>query len=114
MKGNRREFFRVDFNPMLDGKVTVYGGEYYFIRIENISVGGMKFMSAVDIPIGTVIECRINILDKPFKIFATIIHKYTKVSDVEYRVKFDNDRKTTTELFQQLNKYLIVQRKDKP
>ncbi|MCD8510274.1 MAG: PilZ domain-containing protein [Bacillus sp. (in: Bacteria)] len=98
---------------MLDGKITVYGGEYYYIRIDNISVGGMKFMSTVDIPIGTVIECRFNILDSSFRIFAAIVHKYTMVSDVEYRVKFDIDRRTTTELFQQLNKYLIVQRRKK-
>ena len=111
MGENRREFFRVVFNQAVNGKVSVYGGRFLPIEIYNVSVGGLVFSSALNIPLHESVNCSFHILDSVFLLEGSIVRKSTRVDTIEYGVEFSVNQGTSSELFKQLNYYQIRQRK---
>ena len=81
------------------------------MKIDNISVGGLGFVSGLDIAMHEEVECGFNILGNSFLISGTIIRKSSHTNYTEYGVGFDIDQQTASELFKQLNYYQIRQRK---
>jgi len=111
MGENRREFFRVVFNQAVNGKVSVYGGRFLPIEIYNVSVGGLTFSSALNIPLQESVNCSFHILDSVFLLEGSIVRKSTRGDTVEYGMEFSVNQGTSSELFKQLNYYQIRQRK---
>lgn len=111
MSENRREFFRVFFNQALNGKISIYGGNFFPVDIYDVSAGGLVFSSALDIPLGESVRCSFEILDSAFLLEGSIVRKATGVDIVECGVEFSVDQGTSSELFKQLNHYQIRQRK---
>ncbi|WP_053360818.1 PilZ domain-containing protein [Bacillus sp. FJAT-27251] len=113
MRENRREFFRVEFEPLKEGEVSIQEGAFFPVKIENISAGGMGFISAAKILMHEKVECRFTILDTSFLIKGFIVRKVVHMNYAEYGVKFAMNQKTASALFRQLNYYQIRQRKGK-
>ncbi|RBW67836.1 PilZ domain-containing protein [Bacillus taeanensis] len=112
MAENRREFFRVLFNPLINGEVSIIeGGSFISVKIDNLSICGMGFISNIDIPMHQKVECSFNILDSSFTVEGFIIRKNAQTNYVEYGVAFEIDQETSSELFKQLNYYQIRQRR---
>jgi len=111
MSDNRREFFRVIFNQAMNGKVSIYGGDFLPIAIYNVSAGGLVFSSPLNIPLEESVTCSFELLDNSFLVQGSIVRKLTGTDMVEYGVEFSVDQGTSTELFKQLNYYQIRQRK---
>lgn len=111
MSKNRREFFRVMFHQGMDGKISIYGGNFLPIEIYNVSAGGLLFSSPLNIPLEESVNCSWELLDSAFSLDGSIVRKSTGTDKVEYGVEFSVDQGTFTELFQQLNYYQIRQRK---
>lgn len=111
MSENRREFFRVIFHESVNGKITRLGEAPMSIVVDNISVNGMRFTTAVNIPMGEKLECSFEILEQAFLIEGTIVRKSTRNDRVEYGVGFTIDQETSSDLFKHLNYYQIRQRK---
>ena len=111
MSENRREFFRVMFNQAMNGKVSIYGGNFLPIEIYNVSAGGLLFSSPINIPLEESVNCSWELLDSAFLLEGSIVRKSTGTNLVEYGVEFSVDQGTSTELFKQLNYYQIRQRK---
>ena len=111
MSENRREFFRVMFNQAMNGKVSIYGGEFLPIEIYNVSAGGLVFSSALNIPLEEHVNCSFELLDSAFLLDGSIVRKLTGKDMIEYGVEFSVDQGTSSELFKQLNYYQIRQRK---
>ncbi len=107
MSENRREFFRVIFDHFINGEVSFYGGTFFPVKMDNISVGGMSFISQMQIPMHEKIECQFNILDRSFLIDGVIVRKSIKINYAEYGVEFEIDQETASTLFKQLNYYQI-------
>jgi hypothetical protein len=111
MTGNRREFFRVVFDRLINGEISIQGGAFIPVKIDNISVGGMGFISQAQILMHENIECRFHILDRSFLIKGMIVRKSIKMNYVEYGVEFEIDQGTASALFKQLNYFQIRQRR---
>lgn len=111
MSENRREFFRVVFDHFINGEISIQEGAFLPVKIDNISVGGMSFISQAQILIHEKIECRFTILDRTFLIEGIIVRKSIKTNFVEYGVEFEIDQETASSLFKQLNYYQIRQRR---
>lgn len=106
---NRREFFRVYFNEPMDGEIVV-DEETIPINIVNMSAGGVGFVTPRDLSEEANVNVSFSILEKPFQIAGHIKRKLNK-STFEYGVEFEMDLKTSSELFQHLNFYVIRNRK---
>jgi len=63
MNDNRREFFRVDFDQMINGEISIRKGAFIPIKIENLGVGGMSFVSEEPLSTDDVIDCRFQLLE---------------------------------------------------
>lgn len=113
MNENRREFFRVFFNQSIEGQVSIDGGKDLSIQINDISVNGLKFLSAVDIPLREKVVCNFEIMDMSFLLDGTIVRKVSKEEEHEYGVGFSLNQSTASQLFKQLNLFQIRQRKEK-
>lgn len=111
MSENRREFFRVEFDHYINGEISVHEGPFIPIKIDNISAGGMSFISQAHALMNEKVECRFTILDRRFLIEATVVRKSVKMNYAEYGVAFEVDQQTASDLFKQLNFYQIRQRK---
>ncbi|RNF38737.1 PilZ domain-containing protein [Planococcus salinus] len=111
MSDNRREFFRLVFDRMIEGEISVQEQAPVLMKIDNISVGGLGFVSALDIAMPENVECGFNLLGHSFLIRGKIIRKVPQTNYIEYGVGFDIDQDTASELFKQLNYYHIRQRK---
>ena len=111
MSDNRREFFRLVFDRLIDGEISIREQAPVPIKIDNISIGGLGFVSAPGIAMHEEVECGFNILDNSFLISGTIIRKVDQTNFTEYGVGFEIDQDTASELFKQLNYYQIRQRK---
>lgn len=111
MSENRREFFRVIFNQALNGKVSVYGGNFLPVEIYDVSAGGLVFSSVLNIPLGENVRCSFEILDSAFMLEGSVVRKATGVDVVKCGVEFSVDQGTSSELFRQLNHYQIRNRK---
>lgn len=111
MSENRREFFRVEFDHFINGEISIQEGAYFQVKIDNISVGGMSFVSQAQILMHESVECRFNILDRSFSIEGTIVRKSVKMNYTEYGVTFEIDQEAASDLFKQLNYYQIRQRR---
>lgn len=112
MSKNRREFFRVDFDGLIDGEIKREGWEETVpIEIENVSAGGLVFYSPEEFPMDEKVECRFSILGRPFLLEGSIVRKTKKMVMNEHGVEFTVDQGTSSELFKQLNYYQIRQRK---
>ena len=114
MSGNRREFFRVEFDQFINGEVTIVGGGTFTVKIDNISIGGMGFISDIEIPMHDNIKCAFRILDRSFRIDGVIIRKSRKLNYIDYGAAFEMDQLTASQLFNQLNYYQIRQRRGNP
>lgn len=110
MRENRREFFRVVFEQFINGEVFMQDESSISVKIDNMSIGGMGFISDVDIPSNEKLECHFTILESSFLIESLIIRKFKKAKYIEYGVKFEIDMETSSHLFMQLNYYQIRQR----
>lgn len=112
MNENRREFFRVGFEGLIDGEIRRAGWEEAMpIEIENVSAGGLAFYSPEEIPLDEKVECLFNIMGQPFLLEGWIVRKSRKMVMNEHGVEFKVDQGTSSELFKQLNYYQIRQRK---
>lgn len=112
MSKNRREFFRVDFDGLIDGEIRREGWEEALpIEIENVSAGGLVFYSPEEFPMDEKVECSFSILGRPFLLDGSIVRKTKKMVMNEHGVAFTVDQGTSSELFKQLNYYQIRQRK---
>ncbi|WP_404330194.1 PilZ domain-containing protein [Mesobacillus maritimus] len=111
MSDNRREFFRVAFDHLINGEISIEGGAFTRIKIDNISVGGMSFVSEAQFFMHEKVECRFTILERSFLIKGVIVRKSIKLNYTEYGVEFEIDQETASTLFQQLNFYQIRQRR---
>ncbi|HSO57837.1 MAG TPA: PilZ domain-containing protein [Paenisporosarcina sp.] len=111
MSENRREYFRVNFKETLNGEIVFTEGDTMFVCIENLSVKGMGFNSAIEIPLYARVGCRFEILDSPFLIEGSIIRKVREATEIQYGIDFEVDREISSQLFKVLNTYQIHQRK---
>lgn len=111
MKENRREFFRVFFKQSVDGEISIDGGDYVAIKINDISVNGLKFLSDLEIPMDKRVMCSFEILDTPFLLDGAIVRKESNGAELEYGVGFSLSQSTASQLFKQLNLYQIRQRR---
>lgn len=112
MNENRREFFRVDFEGLIDGEIRKEGWEEALsIEIENVSAGGLVFYSPEEFQMDEKVECSFSILGQPFLLEGSIVRKSKKMVINEHGVEFTVDQGTSSELFKQLNYYQIRQRK---
>lgn len=111
MSENRREFFRVEFDHFINGEMSIQGGGFTPIKIDNISAGGMGFISQAQALMNEKVECRFTILDQTFLIESTVVRKSVKLNYAEYGVAFEINQQTASDLFKQLNFYQIRQRK---
>ncbi|TWT27845.1 PilZ domain-containing protein [Planomicrobium sp. CPCC 101110] len=111
MSQNRREFFRVNFNNALEGEILIPEHEFLIVKIHDLSAKGLKFLSSFSMPLKTNLECRFKFLNSSFLVDGIIVRKGENNGENEYGVEFDIDQDTYTELFQELNHYLIRQRK---
>ena len=111
MSENRREYFRVNFNESINGELVLPEGDKMFVSIDNLSVKGMGFISSIEIPLYAKVACRFEILDSPFLIEGSIIHKSRNTDDIKYGIDFEVDKDKSSQLFKQLNTYQIRQRK---
>lgn len=111
MSENRRDFFRVMFDQFINGEISIQEGASIPVKIDNMSVGGMGFISHIEIPMHEKLECHFTILECSFLIDAVIVRKSRKMNYVEYGVEFEINQETSSNLFKQLNYYQIRQRK---
>ena len=66
MSENRREFFRVMFNQAMNGKVSIYGGEFLPIEIYNVSAGGLVFFFRSQYSVGGTCELQFRTTGQRF------------------------------------------------
>lgn len=111
MSENRREFFRVVFDHFIIGEIAVQEGAFVPVKIDNISVGGMSFISQEQIMMHEKVASRFKVLEGSFLIDGMIVRKSIQANYTEYGVEFDIDPETASDLFKQLNFYQIRQRK---
>lgn len=111
MSQNRREFFRVNFNNALEGEILIPDHDFLAVKIYDLSAKGLRFLSSFVMPLQTNLECRFKFLNNSFLVDGTIVRTDANHGEIEYGVEFDIDHDTYTELFKELNNYLIRQRK---
>ena len=109
MSENRREYFRVFFDYSIDGDIIRQGDGSLSVKIENISVGGLRFTSSYILDLEEKVICSFNIFNSSFSIDGLIVHKYKKSNYTEYGVMFNIDPDTFSQLFKQLNYYQMRQ-----
>ena len=111
MSDNRREYFRVAFDHLINGEISIQSGAFAGIKIDNLSVGGMSFVSDAQLLMHEKVLCRFTILERSFSIKGVIVRKSIKTNYTVYGVEFNIDPETASALFQQLNFYQIRQRR---
>lgn len=111
MTRNSREFFRVFFKKPITGEILRKGMDSLAVDIENISAGGLAFVSPENVLVGDTVECSFNILDNGFLLEGMIVRKSKIADHFEYGVGFTVDQGTSSELFKELNYYQIRLRK---
>jgi c-di-GMP-binding flagellar brake protein YcgR len=109
---NRREFFRVNFNNALEGEILIAEHDFLTVKIYDLSAKGLRFVSSFNMPLQTELECRFKFLNNSFLVNGVIVRKGDNHGETEYGVEFDIDHDTYTELFKELNSYLIRQKKE--
>ncbi|WKA53893.1 PilZ domain-containing protein [Planococcus shixiaomingii] len=112
MSNNRREFFRVNFNNALEGEILIPEHDFLAVQIYDLSAKGLRFVSSLNMPLQTELECRFKFLNSSFIVEGIIVRKGASNGEIEYGIEFNTDHDTYTELFKELNKYLIRQRKE--
>lgn len=98
-KNNRREFFRVCFEyPLCTklkikfvGKQEYKSGKYTQICIQDLSAGGLKFFSHLDLPVSPdiIYLFQTTILEKDLAVNGRILRKEEREGIYQYGVKFE-------------------------
>lgn len=111
MTENRREFFRLFLNGTVDGQISVGGNAFEPLQIQDVSVKGMRFLSAENLVENESVCCSFSILEEEFLLEGNIVRKETREDSFEYGIVFNTDQRTASTLFKQLNYYQIRLRK---
>jgi len=121
-KEERRKFFRLQFNQLLEALVTVLeinGRKVNVgntkVLIKNIGPGGLCFISNIRLPIdkGIILRFITELLGEEIRVYgSTVWTKEIGGSLFEYGVEFSNDENKTTELIRVLSRVQIIMRKN--
>jgi c-di-GMP-binding flagellar brake protein YcgR len=93
-KPNKREFFRVYIEEPLSINITKIGNVTLDLHergtIQNISAGGLEFISNLDVQIkkGILVEVGFVILGNPFRLNGDLVRKLETKKETRYGLKF--------------------------
>ncbi|MBH0228760.1 EAL domain-containing protein [Halobacillus yeomjeoni] len=121
---NRRQFYRMEFPYPLLGAFSIV--EFYNERvvigkskvlIENISIGGLKFITKLQLPVNPEIRLRFNfkLFGKDYSLDGKIVWKdEVKPEIFQYGVQFYIDEPMRDELADTMNKLYVYKKNNKP
>jgi len=117
---NRRKFFRIEFNQLLEADMTVLEIKGKKIKvgntkvlIKNIGAGGLCFNSNMKLPIETdfILQFKTQLLGKELKVYGCTV--WTEEIDdnlFEYGIKFTFDENDRSDIIKELNEVQIKMR----
>ncbi|MCA0983837.1 EAL domain-containing protein [Halobacillus yeomjeoni] len=121
---NRRQFYRMEFPYPLLGSFSIV--EFYNesvvigkskVLIENISIGGLRFITKLQLPVNPEIMLRFyfKLFGKDYSLDGKIVWKgEVKPEIFQYGVKFNIEEQTRDELADTMNKLYVYKKNNKP
>jgi diguanylate cyclase (GGDEF)-like protein/PAS domain S-box-containing protein len=119
---NRRQFFRIEFPFPLRAEMTVeeINGKkinigYTEILIENISAGGLRFLSTIEFPrrSNVLYKIRTELMDNVWEFWGSIVWEKEIMPDIHQNgVMFRMDEDQQSSIIQMLNQLSVKLRRD--
>jgi len=120
---NRREFFRIGLDPLLEGDLIIIDCsdrepaiDTHTVDIVDVSAGGVRIRTGLDLPfvLDSSYVISFLLIDKPLRLTCEMVRKEYGADDTyEYAFRSFLDEKDINDLVSLLHKVALRQRKGK-